>query len=41
MKRYLYEQIDKNAKAYVDDIIRKLSKARNLTQDLSETFNNL
>ena len=41
MKRCLHEQIDRNAEAYVDDIIIKSSKAGNLIQDLSKTFNNL
>jgi hypothetical protein len=41
MKRYLHEQIDRNAEAYVDDIVVKSSKAGNLIQDLSETFKNL
>ena len=41
MKRYLHEQIGRNVKAYIDDIIVKSSKARNLIQDLSKTFNNL
>jgi len=41
MKRYLHEQIGRNAEAYVDDIIVKSSKAGNLIQDLLETFNNL
>jgi hypothetical protein len=41
MKHYLHEQIDRNAKAYIDDIIVKSSKAGNLIQDFSETFNNL
>ena len=41
MKRYLHEQIGRNAEAYVDDIIVKSSKAGNLIQDLSKTFNNL
>jgi hypothetical protein len=37
----LHEQVDRNTKAYVDDIVIKSSKAGNLIQDLSETFNNL
>ena len=41
MKRYLHEQIGRNAEAYVDDIVVNSSKAGNLIQDLSETFNNL
>ena len=39
MKRCLHEQIGRNAKAYIDDIVVKSSKAGNLIQDLSETFN--
>jgi hypothetical protein len=38
---YLHEQVDRNTKAYIDDMIIKSSKARNLIQGLSETFNNL
>ena len=41
MKRCLYEQIDRNAEAYVDDIVVKSSKDGDLIQDLLETFNNL
>jgi hypothetical protein len=41
MERCLHGQIGRNAEAYVDDIIVKSSKARNLIQDLSEAFNNL
>jgi hypothetical protein len=41
MKRCLHERIGRNPKAYVGDIIVKSSKARNLVQDLSETFENL
>jgi hypothetical protein len=41
MKHCLHEQIGRNAKAYIDDIVVKSSKARNLLQDLSETFENL
>jgi hypothetical protein len=41
MKRCLHEQIGRNAKAYVDDIVIKSSKARNLIQDISKTFENL
>ena len=41
MKRWLHEQITRNIKDCIDDITVKLSKARNLIQDLSKTFNNL
>ena len=41
MKRCLHEQIDRNDEAYVNDIVVKSSKAGNLIQDLSETFENL
>ena len=41
MKRCLYEQVDRNAEAYVDDIVVKSSKDGDLIQDLFETFNNL
>ena len=41
MKRCLHEQIGRNTEAYVDDIVIKSSKARDLIQDLSETFDNL
>jgi hypothetical protein len=41
MKCCLHEQISRNTKAYVNDIIVKSSKARNLIQDLLETFENL
>jgi hypothetical protein len=41
MKRCLHEQIGRNTEAYIDDIIVKSSKARNLIQDLLETFENL
>ena len=41
MKHYLHEQIDKNVEAYFNDIIVSSSKARNLIQDLSKTFDNL
>jgi hypothetical protein len=41
MKHCLHEQISRNAKSYIDDIVVKSSKARNLIQDLSETFENL
>jgi hypothetical protein len=41
MKHCLHEQIDRNAEAYVDDIVVKSSKARNLIQDLLGTLNNL
>ena len=41
MKHCLHEQIDKNTEAYIDDIVVKSSKARNLIQDLAETFKNL
>ena len=35
------EQKGKNLVAYINDIIVSSSKARNLIQDLSKTFNNL
>jgi hypothetical protein len=41
MKCCLHEQISRNAKAYVDDIVVKSSKARNLIQDLLKTFESL
>jgi signal-transduction protein with cAMP-binding, CBS, and nucleotidyltransferase domain len=41
MKRCLHAQIGRNTKAYVDDIVIKSSKARNLIQDLTEAFNKL
>jgi hypothetical protein len=41
MKCCLHEHIGRNAEAYVDDIFVKSSKARNLIQDLLETFKNL
>jgi hypothetical protein len=40
-QRCLHEQIDRNPEAYVDDIVVKSSKARDLIRDLLEIFNNL
>jgi hypothetical protein len=40
-QRCLHEQISRNTKAYVDDIIVKSSKAGDLIRDLLEIFNNL
>lgn len=41
MKRCLHKQIRRNVEAYVNDIITKSSKARDLIKDLSKTFDNL
>jgi hypothetical protein len=41
MQAGLKEQIDRNIKVYVDDIIIKSSKADSLLEDLRETFANL
>jgi hypothetical protein len=41
MQACLKEQIGRNIKVYVDDIVIKSSKADNFLKDLRETFANL
>ncbi len=41
MQTALGQQLGRNAKAYVDDIMVKSREARTLIQDLEETFTSL
>jgi hypothetical protein len=41
IQTFLSEQIDKNAKAYVDDVVVKTKHLDTLIEDLKQTFKNL
>jgi hypothetical protein len=41
MQAYLKEQIDRNVKVYIDNIVIKSTKADSLLDDLRETFANV
>jgi hypothetical protein len=41
MQKCLHDQIDKNVKVYVDDVVIKTKESKSLIDDLRETFTNL